>query len=121
MTLKQVEPFPMKKSPINLKDSALNSINWTESAYEDLTNLLSYFQNQGEPDVGKMLVAKIYKATGTLRTFPHAGRVGLLKDMRELVIPHIPYFLVYQVQQNAVNVLRVMHTSKLWTGSIGNE
>jgi len=92
----------------------LNSINWTESAYADLTDLLSYFREQGEPDVGKKLVAQIHKATDTLQTFPHAGRAGLLKDTRELIIPHIPYFLVYQVQQDVVDVLRVMHTSKLW-------
>lgn len=99
----------------------MNSINWTESAYEDLTDLLSYFQDQGEPDIGKRLVAKIHKATGTLRTFPHAGRTGLLKDTRELVIPHISYFLIYQVRQDVVDVLRVMHTSKLWTGKIEKE
>ncbi|WP_243543884.1 type II toxin-antitoxin system RelE/ParE family toxin [Pseudodesulfovibrio tunisiensis] len=99
----------------------MNSIKWTESAYADLTDLMDYFRKQGEPGVGKMLVAKIHKATGTLRTFPHAGRAGLLKDTRELVIPHIPYFLVYQVQRDVVNLLRVMHTSKLWTGNIRNE
>lgn len=99
----------------------MNSINWTESAYADLTDLLSYFRDQGEPDVGKILVAKIHKATGTLSTFSHAGRAGLLKDTRELVIPHIPYFLVSQVRQDVVNVLRVMHTSQLWSGNIENE
>ena len=97
----------------------LNSINWAESAYNDLTELLSYFQKQGEPEIGKILVARIHKATGTLRYFPHAGRIGLLKGTRELVIPHIPYFLVYQVRQDVVDVLRVMHTSKLWTGDVG--
>ena len=99
----------------------MTSINWTEASYEDLTELLDYFQKQDEPDVGKILVAKIYKATGTLRTFPHAGRVGLLKGTRELVIPHVPYFLAYQVRQDVVDVLRVMHTSKLWTGKTEKE
>ena len=94
----------------------LNSINWAESAYDDLAELLGYFQEQGEPAIGKMLVAKIYKATGTLRAFPHAGRAGLRKGTRELVIPHIPYFLVYQTRQGGVDVLRVMHTSRLWSG-----
>ncbi|WP_320170517.1 type II toxin-antitoxin system RelE/ParE family toxin [Maridesulfovibrio sp.] len=99
----------------------MNSINWTETAYADLTELLDYFQKQNEPDIGKILVAKIYKATGILRTFPHSGRVGLLKETRELIIPHIPYFLVYQVRQDVVDLLRVMHTSKLWTGKSDNE
>lgn len=45
--------------------------------------------------------------------FPRAGRAGLLRDTRELVIPHIPFFLVYQMQQDVIVVLRVMHTSKL--------
>lgn len=105
---------------INSIDS-IDSINWAESAYDDLTELLRYFQGQGEPETGKILAAKIHKATGTLRTFPHAGRVGLLPGTRELVIPQLPYFLVYQVQQHGVVVLRVLHTSRLWTVEGGSQ
>lgn len=93
----------------------MTSINWTESAFKDLTDVLRYFEDRKEPDVGRMPVAKIHRATDTLRTFPHAGRVGLLKGTRELIIPHIPYFLVYMMHRNVVDVLRVMHTSKLWS------
>ena len=44
----------------------MNSINWAESAYNDLAELAGYFQEKGEPDIGTMLVAKIYKATDVL-------------------------------------------------------
>jgi len=91
-------------------------IKWTEPAEDDLFELMAYFDHKLEPDVGRKLVGKIYGSTKILATFPQAGRQSILKGARELVIPHIPYFLVYRIFPDKVEILRVMHSSKLWTG-----
>ncbi|WP_319777573.1 type II toxin-antitoxin system RelE/ParE family toxin [Maridesulfovibrio sp.] len=96
----------------------MNSIKWTEPAENDLFELMDYFEQKQEPDVGRMLAGKIYSSTKILIKFPQAGRQSILNGVRELVIPHIPYFIVYRISPGMVDILRVMHTSKLWTGVI---
>jgi len=94
----------------------LLSINWAQPAVNDLIEVLVYFEKKHEGDVGKDIVAQIYRSAEILTSFPHAGRKGLVPGIRELVNPHLPYFLVYRIADDSVDVLRVMHTSKLWTG-----
>lgn len=47
-----------------------------------------------------------------LAQFPHTGRPGRLSGTRELVFPGLPYIVPYRVRADAVQVLRVFHTSR---------
>ena len=42
------------------------------------------------------------------------GRPGRVSRTRELVISGLPYILPYVEKEEAVIILRVMHTSKKW-------
>ena len=96
----------------------MNSIRWAVSARKDMRELLSYHEQRQAADAGRMLIGKIIDSTKIIETFPQAGRQSILKGVRELVMPHIPYFLVYQFSPGQIEILRVMHTSKLWNGII---
>lgn len=43
---------------------------------------------------------------------PNRGRVSVLPDLREIVVPGAPYVIVYAVEADAVTVLRIRHTSQ---------
>lgn len=90
-------------------------INWAQSAEDDLSETLAWIMEQGDMDAAKRIAARIFSATERLSLFPHSGRPGLLPQTRELVLPDLPYFLVYQIQSHTVEILRVIHTSRLWT------
>jgi plasmid stabilization system protein ParE len=53
------------------------------------------------------------EAVGRLATHPHFGKAGLISGTREL-IPHESYRLVYEVQDNTVWILALVHTAQMW-------
>ena len=56
----------------------------------------------------------IRSAIGQLITHPHIGRIGRVFGTRELVVPRTPFIVVYEVQADAVRVIRVLHSSQRW-------
>ena len=56
----------------------------------------------------------IREAAHRLERFPRMGRPGKISGTREFSVPHTPYFLVYFVKPDGVEIARVMHSSRLW-------
>ncbi|GEM_PF-1317151 len=52
-------------------------------------------------------------AAGDLAEFPERGREGIVLGTREL-IPRNSYRTVYQIIEDTVWVLAIVHTSRLW-------
>jgi plasmid stabilization system protein ParE len=52
-------------------------------------------------------------AAAKLAEFPNLGHPGQVPGTREL-IPHRSYRLVYRVEDDAVAIVRLIHTSRLW-------
>ena len=90
------------------------SIKWTEKASEDLLSVLNYLKENADEALAEKVANRIVSATGRLERFPLSGRQGLIPTTRELIIPELPYFIVYKVDNAEVDILRVMHTSRLW-------
>ncbi|TIH14924.1 type II toxin-antitoxin system RelE/ParE family toxin [Marinifilum sp. JC120] len=88
---------------------------WSKSAEKDLDSILEYFKDKGEEDVGLKIITQLLNSTSRLEKFPHSGRQSVLPQRRELVIPDLPYFLLYRISTQ-VRIIRVIHTSKLWRG-----
>jgi plasmid stabilization system protein ParE len=60
------------------------------------------------PFAAERVVQGLTIAADSLASFPHRGRPGRAKGTRELVTIW-PYVLVYEVQQDAVSILRIWH------------
>jgi toxin ParE1/3/4 len=65
-----------------------------------------------DPEAAIRTVLKIQVAVKQLAQFPLMGRVVRVEGTRELVIINTPYFVVYGLKENTVEILRVLHTSK---------
>lgn len=53
-----------------------------------------------------------------LASFPNAGRIGQVDGTRELVVPGLPYIMVYRITAESVDILRVFHSAIDWPGAL---
>ena len=60
------------------------------------------------------VIKYIINCIENLKENPSLGRAGRVLRTRELVISKYPYIVPYQVRENIVFVLRVLHTSRKW-------
>ncbi len=88
-------------------------IKWAVSAQEDLRSILQYFINEQDEETGQELVNGLFGSTTRLENFPLSGKPGEIHDTRELILPKLSYILVYKVNNATVEIIRVIHTSKL--------
>ena len=86
---------------------------FTISAQNDLENIKKYiyYNNfSAAQEVVKYILSSIEK----LKENPSLGRAGRVLRTRELIISKYPYIIPYQVRDNNIYVLRVLHTSRKW-------
>lgn len=88
-------------------------LRWTLAAAEDLENIANYLFEK-TPVNAPRLIREIYNAPLTLKSFPNRGRVGKKEGTRELLLPSLPYIIVYLVRDDTVHIARVLHSSQDW-------
>jgi len=81
-------------------------LRWTASAVRDLERITDYLFDE-TPQHAPRLVRSLYKSATALKTFPNRGRPGKKQGTRELVIPSLPYIVVYQVSKDTVYIARI--------------
>jgi toxin ParE1/3/4 len=88
-------------------------LRWSAAAADDLEHITDYLFEK-TPENASQLVRKIYDAPSTLTAFPNRGRPGKKPGTRELVIPSLPYIVVYQVDNNILHIVRILHAAQAW-------
>lgn len=82
-----------------------------EPAARDLEAIVDYIALDN-PVAAEKTFRGIIKAVGHLLEFPALGRPGRYPETRELIIPDLPYLVIYEVGEEVVTVLAVFHTSR---------
>ena len=62
----------------------------------------------------RRIAIDILRAVDGLDTFPNRGRPGRVEETRELVLAPLPFVAVYEVLENEVQVLRILHGAQQW-------
>ncbi len=89
-------------------------IKFSASSLKDLKSIQEYICENNR-EAAKEVVANIIKKIETvLVPNPSAGRAGRVLRTRELVISKYPYIVPYQVREDVIYILRVLHTSRKW-------
>lgn len=86
---------------------------WTFIARNDLESQLEYIRKEN-PDIVGRIAAQIKSAAGSLDSFPQLGRDGSVGGTKELVIPKLPFIVVYRIRDGRVEVLRFLHERMNW-------
>jgi len=78
---------------------------------DELHRECSYIQERN-PAAAGVVRQRIAKAVQRLKQFPEAGRSWRLAGCRELVIPGLPYIVIYKVTPDTVIVASLFHASR---------
>jgi toxin ParE1/3/4 len=89
---------------------------WTEAAFGDLLRVRAYILQSGVAAARKT-VACIEATAKNPTHFLQMAPEGDVPGTRELAIPRLPYFLVYRVHGDAVQILSVLHDKQKWPSS----
>jgi toxin ParE1/3/4 len=88
---------------------------FTRLARLDLDKIIEHIGEEN-PRAAVDVASKIFDRIALLREQPELGRKGRRPGTRELVIDGSRYIVAYRLDatQSQVQVLRVLHTSRLW-------
>jgi toxin ParE1/3/4 len=88
-------------------------LRWTTPAAQDLYNIVRRIQ-QDNPDAAAKVAKTLYDGCGNLGNFPRRGRKGRIEGTRELVFAGLPYIVVYRIQDQSLEILRIYHAAQDW-------
>jgi toxin ParE1/3/4 len=90
-------------------------IRWSPEAAADFAALVEYIRKENSSAADRV-AHSIYDGIVSLTSFPNRGRVGRVKDTRELVLPSLPFIAVYPSHEElrGVEIARVLHGSQRW-------
>lgn len=89
-------------------------IRFTELAAEDLQRIREYIYENNKKAAKEVVEHIIERIETVIAPNPSAGRAGRVLRTRELVVKKYPYIVPYQVRENVIYILRVLHTSRKW-------
>ena len=88
------------------------NIIWTPEAERDRADILDFIADDNLKAAARM--DELFGiAAARLGKHPHLGRPGLIHGTREL-IPHENYRMVYEIRDEVVWILSLVHTSRQW-------
>ncbi|WP_374943569.1 type II toxin-antitoxin system RelE/ParE family toxin [Sphingomonas sp.] len=85
---------------------------WTPEARQDRAAIWNYLKSRN-PDAAVRIDQLFSDAAARLVDFPMLGHPGEIAGTRELT-PHRSYRLVYEVVENEVWILVLIHTAREW-------
>jgi toxin ParE1/3/4 len=86
---------------------------FSERSIRSLTSIWDHIEKDS-PEAASRVVGAIVGAALRLEQFPMSGRLGRIEGTRELVVPGLPYIILYSVAEDAILISAVIHTSRKW-------
>ena len=83
---------------------------WSFSAEQDRDRIINYIAKDNV-DAAVSLDIKINEDVDLLSKFPNSGRIGRIKNSRELVV-HENYILVYSINNNIILINALLHSAQ---------
>ena len=86
-------------------------VEWLRKALRNLDEEAAYIAAD-DASAARRVVERVLDAVSQLVEQPGLGRPGRVPGTRELVVPRTRYVVPYRVRGDAVQILRVFHTSR---------
>jgi toxin ParE1/3/4 len=89
-------------------------LRWSSPAADDLERICERIERDN-PEAARRVARTIYDGCAELKQHPYVGRASRrISGRRELVFSPLPYVVVYQVTEHAVEISRVFHGAQDW-------
>lgn len=85
-------------------------IKLSKLAAQDLQSTKDYI-SQDKPHAA-LAVSRVLEAIENITTFPSMGRYGRVPHTKELVVSGTPLIIVYQIKQDTLYIVRIIHTAR---------
>lgn len=86
-------------------------IEWSRRAQRDLSGIHAYIAKDN-PLAAQQVASTLIKHAESLTAFPNRGRPGLGKGTREILIPGWPWFILYRLDEDKVQIISVLHAAQ---------
>ena len=86
-------------------------LRWRLSAVNDLTEIRDFI-SENDPEAARAVVNRVLHSVERLASFPNSGRAGQVEGTRELVVPGLPYIVVYTCDDTDVSIIGVFHGAR---------
>lgn len=86
-------------------------IRWRLRAVSDLANIRDYIA-EDNPAAARSVTERVLRSVGRLERFPESGRPGRVAGTREVVVPGLPYIVVYAHDDTSVDIVAVFHAAR---------
>ena len=86
-------------------------LRWRLSAVSDLAAIRNFI-SESDPKAAGAVVDRVLRSVERLESFPKSGRVGQISGTRELVVPGLPYIVVYTTDNTDISIIGVFHGAR---------
>lgn len=86
-------------------------VEWTHPALADLIEAQNFIAREN-PDAENDIATKVWKVSKEPGENPEIGRAGHVDGTREWVVGQTPYLIIYRINKNRVEILRVWHSKQ---------
>jgi toxin ParE1/3/4 len=90
----------------------VHRLEWKKQANNDLIEIVVHIAEDSQVAAGQLADVILGKAE-QLREHPELYRTGRKRGTREMVV-HPHYIVIYRMQNDTVEILRVKHTAQRW-------
>jgi addiction module RelE/StbE family toxin len=87
-------------------------VRWIAAANQDRADIIDYIAGEN-PRAALKMDQLFSDAAAKLADFPMLGHAGKIPGTREMM-PHESYRLVYEIDDDTVWVLALVHTARMW-------
>ena len=89
-------------------------VRWSWPAAQDLERICERIERDN-PEAARRVAQTIYERCAKLKDHPYLGRASSrIAGRRELIFSPLPYIVVYQVAEHAVEISRIFHGAQDW-------
>ena len=88
-------------------------IRFTEKAKKDIDSVY-FYSLKNFPESAQDVLDCIEHMIDKLGVYPELGKIGRVSGTRELIIPHFPFFVAYEIEDDYINILAILHQRQCW-------
>ena len=89
----------------------MKRLKFSPRALTDLADIREYIAKDSLASA-KRVVGLVVATLSRLKLFPHSGRRGRIEGTYELIVPRVPFIVVYTIRKDTVEVLAIVHVMR---------